>query len=144
MKLYSTKSNAIRGAKRLKIENPDIRSDADGKFFIADAEPDTEESVTLPQGVAEEVAPEPVVAPTSELKMPDPVFKRPEKTDAYRQARNASPEKSEVANPVLVCKLFFEKNPNMPKHAAIQALVFAGVNFNTAKTQYAHYFGRAS
>jgi len=153
MKLYSTKSNAARGARRLKIANPVIQSDdATGKFFLANAPVEAIETPDLPQGeVQEKASGEVSLKPDSEkspvkfaLPLPDPVFKVPEKANAYRHARKVSPAQSTIDNPVLVCKMFFANNPNMPKHLAIQALVSSGVNFNTAKTQYALYFGKSS
>jgi hypothetical protein len=59
---------------------------------------------------------------------------------SYKHLARKAPAKSAVVSPVEFVHAFLTGTPGMPRKEAIAALVDAGVNFSTARTQYQKWF----
>lgn len=60
------------------------------------------------------------------------------KAPSYKDFANY--DKSSVVKPVEFVHGFLDANPGLSRKAAVQALVEAGVNYSTARTQYQRWF----
>lgn len=83
------------------------------------------DSLTAVVEHAAEVAPAPVDAPKA-------------KAPSYKDFANY--DKSSVVKPVEYVHTFLDANPSLTRKAAVQALVEAGINYSTARTQYQRWF----
>lgn len=118
---YSSKSVAKRGASRAKLEEGTFTIEAIGDRFAI-----------VPIGIE---TPEPqeefVVEPVAETKT---------KTVALKTL--ATHEKSTVIKPVDFVHNFLDNVTGLTRKEAIIALVEAGVNYSTARTQYQRWFSK--
>ncbi len=62
------------------------------------------------------------------------------KTPAYKDFANY--DRSRIMKPVDFVHSFLDANPDLPRKAAVQKLVEAGVNYSTARTQYQRWFAK--
>lgn len=114
---YSSKSVAKRGAGRAGLEEGTFTIEAVGDRFaiipVVTPEPEPQE--------------EAVTAPVAETK-------------SVALKTLATKEKSTVIKPVDFVHVFLDNATNLSRKEAIIALVDAGVNYSTARTQYQRWF----
>jgi len=73
----------------------------------------------------------------------DPEPEQPKiKALSYKHLARKAPAKSAVGTPVEFVHQFLTANPQLKRKEAIAALVDAGVNFSTARTQYQKWFAK--
>lgn len=65
-----------------------------------------------------------------------------EKLPAYKVLARQSGATSAIEKPVEFVHSFLNANPDMKRKAAVAALVEAGVNYSTARTQYQKWFSK--
>lgn len=83
-----------------------------------------------------EEAPEEVAPAAHQANAEDVPAK--EKAPAYKDFANY--DRSSVLKPVEFVHQFLDAHPELSRKAAVQALVEAGVNYSTARTQYQRWF----
>ena len=76
----------------------------------------------------------------SEIEEVAPVAPVAEKLPAYKVLARQSGATSAIEKPVEFVHSFLTANPDMKRKAAVAALVEAGVNYSTARTQYQKWF----
>jgi hypothetical protein len=109
---YSSKSTAIRGAKRAGLSAFTIE-EQNGRFAV--------------------VVPAPVVKPAKERK--------PRVGPSYKELAREHSSPSEVTGPVAFVHSWLADNGrNVTRKQAIASLVSKGVNYSTARTQYQRWF----
>lgn len=64
------------------------------------------------------------------------------KLPAYKVLARQSGATSAIEKPVEFVHSFLNSNPDMKRKAAVAALVEAGVNYSTARTQYQKWFSK--
>ncbi|QWY83369.1 hypothetical protein [Rhizobium phage RHph_X3_2] len=162
---YSSKSTAIRGAKRAGMENPVAYQGADGRWYVSDAgevlgpaddfeaseaelaaqqgRPSHDEEETGANNVEEADlfkgtdAASDEAAEEAAAKVAATKEKAP-RAPSYKQLPRLP--KSEVEKPLEVIFAFLDANPDMKRKAAVSALVAKGINFYTARTQYQKWY----
>ncbi|QIG67669.1 hypothetical protein EVB51_052 [Rhizobium phage RHph_Y17] len=165
---YSSKSTALRGAKRAGMENA-VAYESEGRWYISDAsevlgkaddfeatseelaaqegrpsvESDlievTKEKLDEMRATVEQV--KTLVKATTEEAAPAPVAESvaPEKMKSYKQVANYN--KSSKESPVAYIHAFLSANPTLSRKAAVIALTSEhGINYSTARTQYQRWF----
>jgi len=108
---------------------------AEGKAPFADFRPARHMPVlTAYRDAAKAVEPETVAEPIAAAA--EPVAK----VESYKVLARMSSPKSLTESPVAFVFTYLDANPTMPRKAAVAALVKAGVNYSTARTQYQRWF----
>jgi hypothetical protein len=114
---YSSKSTAIRGAKRAGLSAYTIE-EQNGRFAVVVPAP---------------VVPAPVAKPAKERK--------PRVGPSYKELAREHSSPSEVTGPVAFVHSWLADNGrNVTRKQAIASLVSKGVNYSTARTQYQRWF----
>ncbi|AGC35730.1 hypothetical protein ACP46_gp45 [Rhizobium phage RHEph06] len=163
---YSSKSTALRGAKRAGMENA-VAYESEGRWYISDAsevlgkaddfeatseelaaqegrpsvESDlievTKEKLDEMRATVEQV--KTLVKATTEEAAPVAAPAAPEKMKSYKQVANYN--KSSKESPVAYIHAFLSANPTLSRKAAVIALTSEhGINYSTARTQYQRWF----
>ncbi|QIG73277.1 hypothetical protein EVC02_056 [Rhizobium phage RHph_N17] len=163
---YSSKSTALRGAKRAGMENA-VAYESEGRWFISDASevlgkddfeatpdelaaqafrPSNEEDVSVSKPVTEElvqvidsmtaIAEQVLADKVAEILTTE---KAPAKLKSYKQVANY--DKSSKEKPVAFIHEFLSANPKLSRKEAVIALTSEhGINYSTARTQYQRWF----
>lgn len=170
MTTYSSKSTAVRGAKRagLDVEGIELHQDETGRWYYNEIgegdEPDAlmidektgemtryselpeDEQLRLAQPKDDsrriEVARmnKRVAKAKAEKLAVENVAPTAEKLPAYKVLANKSDKKSSLDNPVKFIHDWLNENPDVKRKQAVTTLVGLGVNYSTARTQYQRWF----
>ena len=136
---YASKSTALRGAKRMGIDQPKIEQTESGRWIIKQVRKQRPKRVATGGSETKPDALQPITPLPGTVDLSNPESIVPKRTgvqESYRDLAYLAPARSTVKATKVFIWAFLDLNPTLGRKEAISLLVKNGCNMNTSRTQY--------